>query len=293
MDIEVYEEILTSLRLRAWTDLDVLQDELCKEFPQLPRGTIRSILCQEYQRHVKSTFRASHSDQNKRLVTHKVDEALHNGQDQGVIVRLASETGTSPALTARMVMETKIGEAKQEDNGGKSQLSQMMKDSTLIEDGKLAMEVFLATIKDDSYGHLAEAIKQSIGEEHEQKLKDILTSLDIPFTDEHILRSQGYDKTPDIKLEVPISVDGFIVNWIESKALFGDPEAHSGYLRDQLWSYLNRFGSGMVIYWSGYVGSLDTNRSAGIMLSDSFPDNFVRYNPESIRNFANSQSVET
>jgi len=226
-------------------------------------------------------------------VTHKVDEALHNGQDQGVIVRLASETGTSPALTARMVMETKIGEAKQEDNVGKSQLSQMMKDSTLIEDGKLAMEVFLANIKDDSYGHLAEAIKQSIGEEHEQKLKDILTSLDIPFTDEHILRSQGYDKTPDIKLEVPISVDGFIVNWIESKALFGDPEAHSGYLRDQLWSYLNRFGSGMVIYWSGYVGSLDTNKSAGIMLSDSFPDNFVRYIPETIRNFANGQSVET
>ena len=84
MDIEVYEDILTSLRLRAWTDLDVLQDELCSEFPQLPRGTIRSILCQEYQRHVKSTFRASHSEQNKRLVTHKVDEALHNGQDQAV-----------------------------------------------------------------------------------------------------------------------------------------------------------------------------------------------------------------
>ena len=101
-------------------------------------------------------------------------------------------------------------------------------------------QVFLATIKDDSYGHLAEAIKQSVGEEHEQRLKDILTRLQLPFCDEHQLRSQGYDKTPDIKLEIPISVDGFIVNWIESKALFGDPEAHNGYLRDQLWSYLNR-----------------------------------------------------
>ena len=49
-------------------------------------------------------------------------------------------------------------------------------------------QVFLATIRDDSYGHLAEAIKQSVGEEHEQRLKDILTRLQLPFSDEHLLR---------------------------------------------------------------------------------------------------------
>ena len=164
----------------------------------------------------------------------------------------------------------------QEDAGGKSQVSVMMKDTTLIEDGRLAMEVFLSTIKDDSYGHLAEAIKHSIGEEHEQKLKDILTRLGIPFTDEHVLRSQGYDKTPDIKLEVPIAVDGCIINWIESKALFGDPESHSGYLKDQFWSYWNRFGPGMVIYWAGYVKQLDVHRAQGIVLCDHFPEKIIR-----------------
>ena len=71
-------------------------------------------------------------------------------------------------------------------------------------------------MKDECYGPLADAIKHSVGEEHEQKLKDELTRLNIPFVDENVLRSQGYDKTPDVKLEVPVAVNGHVVNWIGS-----------------------------------------------------------------------------
>ena len=69
------------------------------------------------------------------------------------------------------------------------------------------------------------------------------------FQDENYFRRQGHDKTPDIKLDVPIVVSGGVVNWIESKALFGDEKTHREYLEQQLTSYANRYEFGCIWYW--------------------------------------------
>lgn len=45
---------------------------------------------------------------------------------------------------------------------------------------------------------------------------------------------------------------------------------------DQLWSYWNRFGPGMVIYWDGFVDEIqDVKRHSGILVCDKFPESDV------------------
>ena len=65
-------------------------------------------------------------------------------------------------------------------------------------------------------------------------------------------------------------VDGHLVNWIESKALFGDEETHAGYTNAQLRKYRHRYGPGLVIYWFGYVAELNQQLEDGILLSDGY-----------------------
>ncbi|XP_076354098.1 CDAN1-interacting nuclease 1 isoform X5 [Tachypleus tridentatus] len=241
-------------------------------------------------------------------------KAVKRKETSGFLLRMADEIDLSPALLARLILEQHStqkldrGEAQKknkettkhnqqkEDNldnfidiqqlnfpAVKHVITQMMRDTSLVEDGELAVEVFQCIINDDNYGPVADAVKHAVGLEFEQKLKEELQRLGIAFVDESVLREKGYDKTPDIKLEVPIAIDGHVVNWIESKASFGDEESHRNYLKDQYWSYWNRFGPGMVIYWFGFIEELDTHRNNGILLCDCMPEIVTYMNAQALR----------
>ena len=108
------------------------------------------------------------------------------------------------------------------------------------------------------------------------------SSLGIPFETEANLRARGTSRTPDVLLSTPVAIPvrttatqqpynsksnnsdsnevSFkwkIINWIDSKALFGDVDTHRQSVLSQAESYLHRFGPGLIVYWFGHAPRLD------------------------------------
>lgn len=72
---------------------------------------------------------------------------------------------------------------------------------------------------------------------YEMLLCGKLKNLGVAFQSEVDLRAAGFSKTPDVKLEAPIGVCGRMVNWIDSKASFGDVYTHKAQVADQFQRY--------------------------------------------------------
>lgn len=138
-----------------------------------------------------------------------------------------------------------------------------------------------AAIDDDLYGSCSESIKHWTGQEYEEKLKQHLRNLGIEFQDENDLRKLKYDKTPDIFFQVPCHLNGRIVNWIESKALFGDEIIHAKCCENQLSPYWNRFGPGIVIYWFGFIEEIHSYKNVLeiAFVCQDFPQDLKQWDP--------------
>ncbi|KAJ8299642.1 hypothetical protein KUTeg_023702 [Tegillarca granosa] len=276
MKLSVYNEIISLIR--TYKTRDALP-QIAEQYPGVSLNALGSIYAQEYQKKMRKTHHIHYHTDKMEMYYDLYQSRLQNGQKH-ILSHMAEEIDLSPALLARIIVERHLSRTQYNgENAPKSFVTQLMKDPSLISDPVLATEVHECVLSDDQYGSLVDSIKHSIGHEYEFKLKYNLDSHGIPYIGEEQMRARGYDKTPDTKLEVPISVDGHIVNWIESKASFGDEYSNKTYLKDQYWSYWNRFGPGMVIYWFGFIDELNCLQDKGIVLRDSFPENIVKLNP--------------
>jgi len=136
----------------------------------------------------------------------------------------------------------------------------------------------------------------SDGKRFEQILKQNMTVLTNSLTNEpeknyiteKNCRLRGLDMTPDVLLHEPVAILLFdidnikysqkytatnyvggseneirVLNWIESKAMFGGPDQLCKATQGQFFPYWNRYGPGAVIYWFGHILE-DNNKEHGV-----------------------------
>ncbi|KAM8708585.1 hypothetical protein ACLKA7_015541 [Drosophila subpalustris] len=207
-----------------------------------------------------------HEQRSKKLLQTYEDQCQLY-KDNALLIRMACVEGISPIALCRIILQEKY-ELKQ-----RPQVSCLLKHPHLISDPRLAENVQQCLYSDNQEGPLTDLRRRIVGEEYEVKLKHLAKEAGIHFYDEQDLRRMGYDKTPDIKMILPFLYKGSVVNWIESKANFGDPKGHKWNIQQQLQSYCNRFGPGIVIYWFGYheeTPQLPDN-NIGITVLTDFP----------------------
>ncbi|CAG9821839.1 unnamed protein product [Phaedon cochleariae] len=276
MDAVVYKNIVASIKEYQGLSQNCMK-LLLKTYPNQSYDTLYSILALEIRNRMKINHPRSQMNQQKFWEIYQ--KSIENCDKLGTIVRMAEKFDTSPCLLAKVILNQYFEKEHCCEDVPLSNINIYLRDTTLIPDMHLAAEVFLCTLYDNIYSPLTESMRSSLGQQYEIKLYKEVMNLGLGFRDEEHLRKHGYDKTPDCKLDVPIIIDGFVVNWIESKALFGDEDIHRDYMKNQYLSYWNRFGSGMILYWFGYLKTILEPNDKRFIIKDHLPKNIIQISP--------------
>jgi len=195
--------------------------------PILSQETLRSIYSQHYQAFIKNASR----HHRKR---HVMDSYLNRFNRGEPIHSIARSVGFSPVLLARNFLQGILGTTN------KKQLSGYIRCPETIPDERLRREITLCCECDDQYSPAANKARLAMGQAYERRLNECLAEAKIPFSGEDQLRAEGYARTPDARLLVPIAVNGQLVTWIDSKAMFGDATTHELHRKTQFAGYCRR-----------------------------------------------------
>lgn len=232
MDIETYNEIYVSL-----DDVDDVR-RLAEQFSQ-PIGTIYSILNQKVVTKVKRNF---------SKVKNKGPRHLKQWRKGKSILEIAKKNDIPATLMVSMLLK-EMGIPKK---GFIRNLDEQP-------EGRLKREVIAAMDLDFFFSPRAHELHTEKGEMGEHILAEWLSEQGLTYRSENDLREEGFTKTPDFLLEEDIDVGGVRISWIESKALFGDEKEHDAYIKKQFREYEELYGTGMIVYWYGYIDTLSYN----------------------------------
>jgi hypothetical protein len=142
-------------------------------------------------------------------------------------------------------------------------INKALKEPEMLEEEELIKTVRKAVLTDFVYSPLAAKLQSARGRLGEKIIEIELQKNGVEYKTEKDLRGK-YPKTPDFFFEKPLKLDGIELNWVESKALFGDPRTHKIYSKKQYEKYYELFGEGRVIYWFGNVDVIDETLDEGV-----------------------------
>jgi hypothetical protein len=232
MNIDAYEQIYAALNGAA--DVSIISEHFLE-----PPGVIDSILNQKVVENVKRNF---------PRVKKRGQIQLKQWKKGMTIVDLAKKNNLPATLMVTILL-------KEMEIPKKSFLKNI--DDSL--DNRLSSEVKEAMESDYFFSPKAHDFHSEKGKMGEKILETWLISQNASFMTEEDLRAAGRSKTPDFLLDEALDIDGTKILWIESKALFGDVKEHQYYAKKQFNDYENNYGTGMVVYWYGFIDDISLN----------------------------------
>ncbi len=232
MDIETYNKIYD--RLESVDDIKTLAEEFSQ-----PVGTIHSILNQKTVNKVKKNF---------TRIKNKSPGHLKQWRKGKSMIEISRKNDIPATLMVSMLLK-EMGISKKN----------FLRNLDEQPDGRLKREVKEAIESDYFFSPRAHELHSEKGEMGEIILAEWLDEKGFEYKSEEDLRDEGFKKTPDFLLDAEIDVDGVQVSWIESKALFGDEKEHEYYIKKQFREYEEKYGTGMIVYWYGYIDSISYN----------------------------------
>lgn len=196
------------------------------------------------------------------------------------LLNIARKWNFPPILTALILF--------QQNGFSKKQFWKYVREPETITDPRIRREIIEITREDSIYSPWGNDIQYKRGVWGEEKLHEWLDSHNISYRTEKDLRGK-FTKTPDCLLDEPLKVNGWTINWIESKASFGDRTEVNKNVRGQLSQYVDLFGRGLVVYWFGHVDEVEC--PSGIEIIDSTLCE-LECGPESEREFCPEEIID-
>jgi hypothetical protein len=231
-------------RLKEPSDIDAISKELSLD---------RELLTVIYtQRTVRETTKKFYKVQRNGA------RMVKSWQSGETLLDISRRYEFPPILTGLMIF--------QESGRSKKQFWSIVRNPEAIPDKDLRKQIEEICREDIIYSPEGTEKQHQRGLWGEKNLQDWLNEQGIGFRTENDLRGE-FPKTPDALLDKPIVVNGWKVNWIESKATFGDRVEVNKNTRKQLSPYVNLFGQGLVVYWFGFVDEI--TMEDGIFITDS------------------------